>query len=886
MSNDFKVQFARLKAQAKDHEQNSRFDQAVQDLRSALALIPSEQIGLRATTTGEITQLLIRINAQKEKEGSISLLLKETASRTGSNFGATHTPITIRISSAQKASVLTKDVGICARVEEGDVEGLLEGLVQLLKEDQEEEDADVKALNAQLKGFIIAILVNLASSPKGPVVSLHVDRECAQLLVNDKDEKIAMAGVALLGSLCTAISTDLSAVSTTTTNEWIAMFLDLTNTGLDPTRSPEYRLASLNALIRSTNTLSISLQIIRHPQLLARILETASDPTSEPLRNICPITISRIIEPIASEKRQPNAPEAKRVFHDQIMGYLESTTSKHKSMGLMALTALFAASSDYAGAILLGDGVIQEIFDMIEFEVDSVQLSTVQMLSSACADQACRKIIGSQDCTKILVKLWKSSKASEKLKSAAAGTLVKVMFVDKELEKSLFGDAKLAEGFIVALKGPKVEADVVANCVESLAYLSIRGFIKEVIVNDAQLVKTLISFLKSSDDKAVQYGLVTVFVNLTNVRKRMSEEEEQLIKLKEVSGESVVKPDPLDDDKRVETRCTKLVAAGIIGPLCSSVSAATASLAAVIAQLFLNLCVDKRHRGKIVQEGGVKALTTLTTKLVDPSQNPSSYLIAAQSLAKIAITTDPSIAFKPISRALDIIRPLIHLLNNDSSTLQQFEGLMALTNLASYDDDVRTRIVNTQGVKAMEYLQFSENNMVRRAATEALCNMMFDPVVFESYAATPSAVDGNSSRLKMMIMLCDVEDYETRRAASGALAILSSHPDACRTIMADSRGVDTIIGLLFGEEEDANPELMHRAVEICKNIANVGGVLAQRLEAAGIVKLLRQLTLSPVEEIKLGAIEALRNLQKAGVNVLAKPQKAKETPGPKIVELD
>ncbi|ORY53083.1 hypothetical protein BCR33DRAFT_186422 [Rhizoclosmatium globosum] len=81
------------------------------------------------------------------------------------------------------------------------------------------------------------------------------------------------------------------------------------------------------------------------------------------------------------------------------------------------------------------------------------------------------------------------------------------------------------------------------------------------------------------------------------------------------------------------------------------------------------------------------------------------------------------------------IRPLIHLLDNDSSTLQQFEGLMALTNLASFDETVRSRIVAAKGVKAMEYLQFSENTMVRRAATEALCNMMFDESVFESYVA-------------------------------------------------------------------------------------------------------------------------------------------------------
>ncbi|KAJ3064585.1 Dipeptidyl aminopeptidase [Podochytrium sp. JEL0797] len=834
-------QFTHLRSQAQEHEKAGRFDEAVQDLRRALALVPRSATALRATTTGEVTSLLVRMQGVRSAEGAVDSLVATCCD------AALLLPA--RVAAAQRlASLSAANPALCVRMRDADTAALAACLEDAaagevgehveLKGDSKDAKHPVASKGdskepKDLAAAVLATLSAMADSPAAPTLAALVPKETVVRIIFGTDPKLALKAVAFLSALCSA-----SAESIDTADEWAALFVDTINTCLDPHQSNDLRNAAIHALIKATNSTPLALRVLRHPQLIARVLETASDTDSNALRSVCPIAISRILEPISSARNQPDAPEAKRIIQDQIMGYLESTTSKHKTMGLMALTAVFAASSDYASPILLGDGVIQEILDMIEFEVADVQLATVQMLSSACADQACRKIIGSQDSTRILIKLWKMSTSSEKLKSAAAGTLVKVMLVDKELEKTLFADTRLADGFIAALKANKVEPDVVAASVESLAYLTVRGLIKEIVINDTVLLKALISFLGSMDDKAIQYGIVSVFSNLTHQRKRLGEEEEQLMKLKEVAGENVVKPDPLDDDKRVEMRCIKLMAAGITSPLGAISAGATVSLASAISQLYLNLCVDKRNRGRIVQDGGVKALTSLTTKLSDPQQNPT-YLIAAQSLAKIAITTDPTLAFQPVSRALDLIRPLIHLLTNDSSTLQQFEGLMALTNLASFDPDVRTRIVQAKGVKAMEYLQFSENVMVRRAATEALCNMMFDETVFEAYATSRAGEGGGATGgLKMMIMLCDVEDYETRRAASGALAILSSHPDACRLIVGDARGVDTIVGLLFGEEEDANPELVHRAVEVCKNVAAVGGVLGMLVPDSATGKLL------------------------------------------------
>ncbi|KAJ3200348.1 hypothetical protein HDU67_002122 [Dinochytrium kinnereticum] len=192
---------------------------------------------------------------------------------------------------------------------------------------------------------------------------------------------------------------------------------------------------------------------------------------------------------------------------------------------------------------------------------------------------------------------------------------------------------------------------------------------------------------------------------------------------------------------------------------------------------------------------------------------------------------------------------------------------MAITNLASLDDEIRNRIVQLKGLKAIEFLQFSDNPLVRRAATEAICNMMFHEQVFASYVTGPV-----SGKLRMMLALCDSEDFETRRAAFGAIAILSSSPDACRLLIEESRGLEMVSETLKsvvtdGGDEEENPEILHRAIECVKNMAASGAGYCLKIEAAGLVKALRELVKHPMKEICLGALETLKHMQTAGVSV-------------------
>ena len=298
--------------------------------------------------------------------------------------------------------------------------------------------------------------------------------------------------------------------------------------------------------------------------------------------------------------------------------------------------------------------------EIIEYESTSVQLATAEVLSNSCSDQDCRKRVASR-CSAFLTAASKHENA--KLKTIASGALIKLMFADKELEARMVADDNLARSFIVTLRGGSGEVDGICNsnidhqsklhAVEALAYLSLRGVVKELVAGDALLLKQLVSFAKT-DDRALQYGLVSIFGNISAYRRKLSEEEEQLMKLKEAAGEGTVKLDPMDNDARVEKRASKLVSAGVVNALCIVASAVTTpGLAEATAQVFVNLAVDKRNRGRMVQDGAVKALVKLTTtspqpptaatEIKGPNMLLPAAISAAHALAKIAITTDPNI---------------------------------------------------------------------------------------------------------------------------------------------------------------------------------------------------------------------------------------------------
>ena len=114
----------------------------------------------------------------------------------------------------------------------------------------------------------------------------------------------------------------------------------------------------------------------------------------------------------------------------------------------------------------------------------------------------------------------------------------------------------------------------------------------------------------------------------------------------------------------------------------------------------------------------------------------------------------------------EIVRPLLLLLNQECSALENFEALMALCNLASFEAP-RKRIIKEQGFSKIEIYMYEEHGMLKRASVQCVCNLLFSDEVVKLF-------EGKNDRTKYLFLLATAEDLELAKAAAGGLAILTS----------------------------------------------------------------------------------------------------------------
>ena len=254
---------------------------------------------------------------------------------------------------------------------------------------------------------------------------------------------------------------------------------------------------------------------------------------------------------------------------------------------------------------------------------------------------------------------------------------------------------------------------------EGLAYLTLDADVKEMIVGDKKILKTVAALCKEGDP-TVQYGLANMLVNVANAYEvpENTEERESMKKLGKFAGEHIPEPHALDADEYANKRIEILVKAKIPTALTNLAKTESERAREQISRVFLAMVTNTEHRGTVLAQGGAKALVSLFSKNTDKGK-----LKAGQALAKLAITADPKLAFAG-QRAAELVRPLVFMLQSEVP-LHNFEAAMALTNLAGLDDDLRMRVVREDGIKHLESLMFEDDWRVRRVATECLCNLMY-----------------------------------------------------------------------------------------------------------------------------------------------------------------
>ncbi|EFY90308.1 actin cytoskeleton organization protein (Cro1), putative [Metarhizium acridum CQMa 102] len=561
-------------------------------------------------------------------------------------------------------------------------------------------------------------------------------------------------------------------------------------------------------------------------------------------------------------------------------------------------SATFPIVPDLTAHLFLSEGFLSSLGPLMrrEWKSRKVETACLEMLNAACMNSMCREAVqkycvewleevvdqdptGSTDGPNSEPKVQGEGgsismrRHSEQVQHLAAVILAKLRAVPSKplvndpnrprIEPAVTSIEDLSGIFTKMILR---DGDDGKHSIEGLAYASLQPKVKESIIGNEALLKKLVKTLTEAQPRSpTTYGALSIFVNLTRYRPALSEEQKKMSQLKAYADAAgkLAGPDPLDDDEHVAKRCQAVFNVGLIPVLVTqSKNGSPASLSLIIS-IINSIAVTKSLRGPLAQQGAVKLL--LVGWAAIPNTDEVSRRTAAQALARILISTNPALVFggnrsNPINAA---IRPLVSILPPDPAAetrdlLPTFEALMALTNLASLDEDDTRSIIIRMAWSHVEEQLVSSNNLVAKAAVELVCNLMQAP---EGIALYADGSPQSRTRLHILLALADAEDGGTRSAAGGALASLTGFESVVRYVVQREKGVKVILGMC----NDPDEGLRHRGVVTVHNLVTADGEAGQlaknKVKDENGVEVLKQcLKQSRRPEVLRITVEALKVL--------------------------
>ncbi|KAJ2835606.1 SWI5-dependent HO expression protein 4, partial [Coemansia sp. 'formosensis'] len=587
--------------------------------------------------------------------------------------------------------------------------------------------------------------------------------------------------------------------------------------------------------------------------------------------------------------------------------WVQSTAQAERTQGLLAIAALYEAGvgSDVVAALWLQGGWVEELWDQGDVDLRPTQLALLALADASSSDAAVgpRMKKAGNGLVQELVRKGSAKSATGEdrgLAERAAVVLAKWSGVVVAAPTAKSGSVEAAPTEDVdpvvladmhmqhisdALAAPgEPDCAAVERATEALGYLCLQPQLKEHVTQNESLLKALFSYAAKSAVASLKFSAIMLVRNLTQYRAVLTEEQKRMRQLQQMGAKAqgtaatAANEDddnPLDRPDRVSERARIVCTAGAVALLVSAVQARASpsdSVRDAVAQIFVALATTQALRGLVVQQGGVRALLGMLTGDAPKAATPYVPRALGQprdkhvafAVAKLAISVPPHLAF---SDPREVARLLLSLLLEDAepqALLMRFEALLALTNLASAapgsSGDIRGFLANDLGgFSVVETCVLSEHPLVRRAATELVCNLVYDPKVFERYAADadrgvppedakivelPDDDDRDgyrSQRLHLLVALADVDDAPTRCAAAGALAVLSSDPRCCRYLfLVHPRASDVFLALAADDDDMRAADFKHRVAVIWANAASCGDTrVVEAMRGQGVCECLQ-----------------------------------------------
>ncbi|XP_055343715.1 protein unc-45 homolog B-like [Paramacrobiotus metropolitanus] len=553
------------------------------------------------------------------------------------------------------------------------------------------------------------------------------------------------------------------------------------------------------------------------------------------------LALQKIYDDLDSDKKRNIFKEKCEQF---VSLRLNDADPKAKIRAVLAVTALLQGPFDVGNFLLGTKGILELLLAMASSDDANQQLVAAEaMVHAASKKDKCAAILG--DGLPLLKKLAQSPNDNVQVRALVGlckvGSSGGIDASNRPLSKEMM--EKLADACRKFLLNASKDFDLRRWAAEGLAYLTLDADVKESLIADRPALRSLIDLGRTGNQNVI-YGVVSVFANLCNAYEK-PEVVPEMKELAKFAKQHVPVEHQKDSPEFIAQRIAVLVDEGIGSSLVAVSKSESKNIRELISRVFNGIVENKDHRGMMVQQGAAKVLIKLAL-----DGTPAGKEQASQALARIGISINPEIAF-PGQRSAEVVRPLLNLLDVDKGALQNFEGLLALTNLAQLSESVRQRIVKDGGLAKVEHYLYEEHEMLKRAATECVCNLMLSPDLQDLY------INVESDRIKLLVLYCGDEDPAVARAASGALAMLSQDPKACEKIIKPNSWLE----IMKESSMSDDVELRVRILFILGNLIKLSDDAAKAIANSELLEILMatvQLKGVANEKSKSLALAALR----------------------------
>ncbi|XP_071652808.1 protein unc-45 homolog B-like [Temnothorax longispinosus] len=385
--------------------------------------------------------------------------------------------------------------------------------------------------------------------------------------------------------------------------------------------------------------------------------------------------------------------------------------------------------------------------------------------------------------------------------------------------------AKVCRRFLINYKKEK---DMIKWALKGLSYLTFDDDVKDELIEDQQAIRAMMELTKT-DDQSISYGVLVTLINLCNAY----EEQEHIPEILELitvvrhhfADKHVVADD--ENDARIRRRLCMLAKAGMTSTLVNLSKTDSRNIKELTATVLNAICIPDEIREIIVQQGGTKALLSLAQDSTYKTKKEAS-----RALVHLAHALPPEVAF-PGQIIMEVVRPMVNLLNPECSADENCETVTALCNLAKVSDTMRGNIFKEGVFQKIEAFVYGKDILLKVASLALI------GILLSNHEVAIQCFEEDKSRVKHLMLLCKDKNQDTKFAAAAILmALTAANREACKKVFDSNSWLESLRLLL------TNPEgkIQERGIIIVINMLRSSKDVAVKLMETDIMKILTVLT--------------------------------------------